>query len=163
MNDDDVGDNERLLSANGTIAVQANGCLRCYFLSAGAQCFSGRVETQNPVLRTDVKLLHAFVDICFFSWAAQYASPLRHSGRAFGVLLEELAYHLRLHIILHTRTRPLGEGSQNEGQCREVCLESRCYSHTVAFFRAPKLLGVLDAFWRILPCKVSRRCEKKLP
>ena len=31
-------------------------------------------------------------------------------------------------------------------------------SHTVAFFRAPKLLGVLDVFWRVLPCKSSGRC-----
>ena len=82
---------EGLFFKHGTIAIYATGDLCCCTLGARTQCFNGRIETYNPVLRTVVELFEAFVDIRFFSCAAEYARPLHQSGLGFDLLLEELA------------------------------------------------------------------------
>jgi hypothetical protein len=127
----------------------------CYesgnLLSARALRTNRRVKPQNPIRGALVQLLARFLDMPFFSWAAQYATVLGQSGRAFHSLLEEPAKLLRTQIELHTPTRRLGKGSQKVRQCRKVCLEIRCYSHMVGCGRTPKLLGVLDASRRVLP------------
>ena len=76
------------------------------------------------------------------------------------MLLEELAKLLRIQVEPHTPIRRLCKGSQKVRQCRKVFLEIRCCSHMVGSERTPKLLGVLDAWRIVLPCKISGRCEE---
>ena len=116
------------------------------------------MELQDPVFDAVVQLFAACLDIIFFSWATQHASSLQQSGRAFALRLDKLGELLGLQVQLHTPTWHLGNGTQKERQRGAVCLESRCYSHMVGRGRTPKLLGVLDALRRVLPCKISGRC-----